>query len=100
MSIRDGSAVGRFHGAAASNGQAILEKEVATRETRQEGGCHRWLRKACPCCFRRQNSSYDVTSELDVVGKDEEKPTPLPEPPQPSTGDSELEGETPNSDLY
>ncbi|XP_060762341.1 protein-glutamine gamma-glutamyltransferase K [Neoarius graeffei] len=91
ISIRDSSAVGRFHGAATSNGQAVLEKEVVSKETRQEGGCRRWLRKASPCCFRRQSSSYDVTNEVDAVGKDEEKPTPFPEPSKPITEDSELE---------
>lgn len=100
MSVRDGPGVGRFHGAVARNGQVIPEKEVVTMETKQEGACHRWLRKACPCCCRRQSRSYDVTNELDSVGKDEEKPTPSPEPPQPHTGDTELEGETANSELY
>lgn len=100
MSVRDGSAVGRFHGAAASNGQAIPEKEVVTKETRQEGGCRRWFRKVCPCCCRRQNNSYDITNELDTMVKDEEKVTPFSEPPQPHTGDNELEGEIANSDLY
>lgn len=91
MSVRDGSAVGRFHGAAASNGQAIPEKEVVTKETRQEGGCRRWFRKVCPCCCRRQNNSYDITNEMDTMVKDEEKVTPFSEPPQPHTGDNELE---------
>lgn len=99
MSFRNGSAVGRFHGAATSNGQAMPEKEVVTRETKQEGACRRWLRKACPCCCRRQSSSYDVANELDTLSKEEEKLTPCPEPPQPVTGDKELEGETANSDL-
>ncbi|KAF4076408.1 hypothetical protein AMELA_G00214820 [Ameiurus melas] len=91
MSVRDGSAVGRFHGAATSNGQAIPEKQVVSQETRQEGGCRRWFRKVCPCCYRRQIDSYDITSELETMVKDEEKVTKCPEPPQPHTGDNELE---------
>ncbi|TSP09059.1 Protein-glutamine gamma-glutamyltransferase K [Bagarius yarrelli] len=90
MSIRDGSAVGRFPGAVASNGQAIPDKEEATKETKPEGGCWRWLRKACPCCFRRQSSSYDLTNDVETADRNEEKVTPLPEPAQPHTEDSEL----------
>lgn len=100
MSVRDSSAVGRYHGAVARNGQVIPEKEVVTTETKQEGACYQWLRKACPCCYRRQSCSYDVTNERDSVDKDEEKVIPSPEPPQPHTGDSELKGETANSELY
>lgn len=99
MSVRNGSAIGRFHGAAATNGQAIPEK-VVTRETKQEGACRRWLRKACPCCCRRQSSSYDVMNELATVVKDEEKLSPSPEPPRPQTGDKELEGETASSEQH
>ncbi|KAF7692420.1 hypothetical protein HF521_010030 [Silurus meridionalis] len=90
MSVRDGSTVGRFHSAAESNGQAIPETEVVSKETKQEGGCRRWLRKACPCCCRRQSSSYYLTNEADTVVKDEEKPIPCPEL-QPHTEDNELE---------
>lgn len=97
MSVRDGSAVGRFHGAVASNGQAIPEKEAVTKETKQKGACHRWLLKACPCCCRQQNNSYDITNEVDTVVKEDEKLTPCPEPSQPHTGDNELEGEAANS---
>ncbi|XP_058274399.1 protein-glutamine gamma-glutamyltransferase K [Hemibagrus wyckioides] len=91
LSVRDGSAVGRFYGAAASNGQAIPEKDVVTRETKEEGGCRRWLRKMCPCCCRRPSNSYNVTNDLDTAVTVEEKVTPHPEPPQPHTEDNELE---------
>lgn len=49
---------------------------------KKENGCRRWLRKACPCCFRRQSSSYDVSGEENgglVNEGDKETPsTPLP----------------------
>lgn len=79
LSIRDNSAVGRFHGVSASNGHAIPEKQSDAKE-KKENGCRRWLRKACPCCFRRQNSSYDVTGEVDggLEGENETPSTPLP----------------------
>lgn len=96
ISIRDGSAVGRFYGAAARNGQAIPEKDVVTRESKEEGGCSRWLRKMCPCCCRRPSNSYNVTYGLDTAVTDEEKVTRQPDPPQPHTEDNELESETDN----
>nr|XP_055057400.1 protein-glutamine gamma-glutamyltransferase K [Misgurnus anguillicaudatus] len=69
-------AIGRFHGATESNGHAIPEKQ--NQQVKKES----WFRKACPCCFRRQNSSYDVTFGNDGVvidGKEnEDTPTTLP----------------------
>ncbi|GAA6092427.1 protein-glutamine gamma-glutamyltransferase K [Tachysurus ichikawai] len=91
MSVRDSSAVGRFHCAGASNGQAIPEKEVVTTETKEEGGCRRWLRKTCPCCFRRQSHSYNVTNDQDTPVLDDVNVTPIPEPPQPYKEDNEME---------
>ncbi|XP_076847377.1 protein-glutamine gamma-glutamyltransferase K [Brachyhypopomus gauderio] len=92
-SVRNRSAVGRFQGATESNGQAVLEKEGGVKEVKQEGFCRRWLRKACPCCCRRQSTSCDVTSEKDAdVAKDGETPSPTPDVPQPHVGDRELEG--------
>uniref|UniRef100_A0A4W4H4M3 Protein-glutamine gamma-glutamyltransferase K n=1 Tax=Electrophorus electricus TaxID=8005 RepID=A0A4W4H4M3_ELEEL len=77
-SVRDSSAVGRFHGATASNGQAVLEKEPASKEVKEEGFCRRWFQKACPCCCRRQSTSYDITNEKDAdVTKNGEKLTPI-----------------------
>ncbi|XP_072524432.1 protein-glutamine gamma-glutamyltransferase K-like [Salminus brasiliensis] len=89
-SVRDGSVVGRFHSVTTSNGQAVPEKETVAKEVRQEGRCRRWFRRACPCCCKRQSSSYDVTCEVDDT-KDNETPTTTPEPPQPHLGDKELE---------
>ncbi|KAI7790521.1 protein-glutamine gamma-glutamyltransferase K [Triplophysa rosa] len=81
LSIRDNSAVGRFHGVSASNGHVVPEKQSEASE-KKENGCSRWLRKACPCCFRRQSSSDDVTGEVDgglvVEGENESPSTPLP----------------------
>ncbi|XP_066508875.1 protein-glutamine gamma-glutamyltransferase K-like [Hoplias malabaricus] len=87
-SVRDGLAVGRFHGIATSNGQAVPEKETLAKEAPEEGCCRRWLRKCCPCCFRRQSCSYDAVNEADVMTDDEKHP--IPEPPQPHTDDNEL----------
>ncbi|KAM9439389.1 protein-glutamine gamma-glutamyltransferase K-like [Clarias gariepinus] len=81
MSVRNSSAVGRFHGAVTSNGQAIPEKVV---ETRQEGFGRRWLRKVSPCCHRRTSTSYDVADEMVTMVK-EEHVVPCPEPAEPHT---------------
>lgn len=75
LSIRDNSAVGRFHGVSASNGHAVPEKQ--SEERKKENGCSRWLRKACPCCLRRQSSSDDVMDDV-VEGENETPSTPLP----------------------
>lgn len=94
---RDVSAVGRFPGVTLSNGDAAPEKEkVMIEKGAEEGGCHRWLRRICPCCCRQKSSSYDITPGTGtagnaVDGKEEEKPAPLPEPAKPQTGDQELD---------
>ncbi|XP_056301500.1 protein-glutamine gamma-glutamyltransferase K [Danio aesculapii] len=67
QSIRDNSAVGRFHGVSARNGEAVAEKPSEGKTKKPESGCRRWLRKACPCCLRQQSNSYDLTSEADGV---------------------------------
>ncbi|KAK2900462.1 hypothetical protein Q8A67_008577 [Cirrhinus molitorella] len=88
LSIRDNSSVGRFHGVAASNGEAAPERHTESKQ-KKESGCRRWFQRACPCCFRRQNSSYDVTNGTDGVvvgGGENEEPTP----PLTATGDTEL----------
>ncbi|KTF82279.1 hypothetical protein cypCar_00015782 [Cyprinus carpio] len=92
LSIRDNSAVGRFHGVSGSNGQAIPETQSESKMKKEESGCRRWFRRACPCCFRRQNSSNDVTSDSEGVavgGGENEGPTS----PITATGDTELDGE-------
>ncbi|XP_022534619.2 protein-glutamine gamma-glutamyltransferase K [Astyanax mexicanus] len=92
--VRDGSSVGRFHRVSTSNGQAGPEKEegAAAVKVKPEGKCRRWFRRACPCCCRRQSSTYEVTYEVDGA-KDTETPVITPEPPspQPHTGDKEQE---------
>ncbi|XP_051557640.1 protein-glutamine gamma-glutamyltransferase K-like [Myxocyprinus asiaticus] len=88
QSIRDNSAVGRFHGVSVSN-RTVSEKQAEGQEKKNENGCRRWLRKACPCCFRRQSSSYDFTNETggsaDGAGEDNAPASPLP-----LTADTEL----------
>ncbi|XP_016374693.1 protein-glutamine gamma-glutamyltransferase K-like [Sinocyclocheilus rhinocerous] len=90
LSIRDNAAVGRFHGVSASNGQAVPERHTESKMKKEESGCRRWFRRACPCCFRRQNSSYDVSGDVDGVaagdGENEGPTTPLT-----PTGDTELD---------
>lgn len=91
LSIRDNAAVGRFHGVSASNGQAIPQRHTESKTKKEESGCRCWFQKACPCCFRRQSSSYDVSGDVDgVAAGDGEKEEPTPLTP---TGDTELDGE-------
>lgn len=92
LSIRDNAAVGRFHGAAESNGRAVPERRTVTKVKKEESGCRRWLRKACPCCCRQRSNSYDFTNEEDggVVDGVEE----VPVSPVPPSGDTELDGES------
>uniref|UniRef100_A0A672SNH7 Protein-glutamine gamma-glutamyltransferase K n=1 Tax=Sinocyclocheilus grahami TaxID=75366 RepID=A0A672SNH7_SINGR len=90
LSIRDNAAVGRFHGVSASNGQAVPERHTESKMKKEESGCRSWFRRVCPCCFQKQNSSYDVSGEVDGVaagdGENEGPTTPLT-----PTGDTELD---------
>uniref|UniRef100_A0A8C2F985 Protein-glutamine gamma-glutamyltransferase K n=1 Tax=Cyprinus carpio TaxID=7962 RepID=A0A8C2F985_CYPCA len=89
LSIRDNAAVGRFHGVSASNGQAVPERHTESKTKKEESGCRCWFQKACPCCFWRQSSSYDVSGDVDgVAAGDGEKEEPTPLTP---TGDTELD---------
>ncbi|XP_076150608.1 protein-glutamine gamma-glutamyltransferase K [Alosa pseudoharengus] len=91
---RNASGVGRFPGVTFSNGDAAPEKEKVMNEKEpEEGGCRQWLRRICPCCCRQKSTSYEVTpgAHNEVDAKEEEKPTPLPEPALPQTGDKEME---------
>lgn len=93
--VRDLSEVGRFPGAAPpTRVELTIHKEG---EKKQEvGGCHRWLRKICPCCCKRQNgNTYDVTDKVEFV----KPPTPAPsttpgaQKPKPENGEvREMEG--------
>ncbi|XP_051985246.1 protein-glutamine gamma-glutamyltransferase K-like [Xyrauchen texanus] len=88
LSIRDNT-VGRYHAISASNG-AVPEKQADAQEKKNESGCRRCLQKLCPCFFRRQSSSYDVTDEMghvaDGAGESEAPVSPLP-----LTPDTELD---------
>lgn len=92
--VRDASEVGRFPGAAPpTRVELTIHKEGEKKE--EEGCCHRWLRKAFPCCCKRQNSvPFDLTDRVELVTP----PTPpvLPEPPpkpKPENGElKEMEG--------
>lgn len=89
LSIRDNSAVGRFHGASESNGRAVPERHTETKVKKEESGCRRWLRRACPCCVRKRSNSDDFTKEVDAVVEEEEGPVS----PVPPSIDTELDGE-------
>uniref|UniRef100_A0A8C2AB47 Protein-glutamine gamma-glutamyltransferase K n=1 Tax=Cyprinus carpio TaxID=7962 RepID=A0A8C2AB47_CYPCA len=98
LSIRDNAAVGRFHGVSASNGQAVPERHTESKTKKEESGCRCWFQKACPCCFRRQSSSYDVSGDVDgVAAGDGEKEEPTPLTP---TGDTELDGEDSSNSIF
>lgn len=84
--VRDASEVGRFPGAAPpTRVELTIHKEGEKKE--EEAGCRRWLRKAFPCCCKRQNASYDVIDRVEFVAP----PTPavLPEPPKPKPENGE-----------
>lgn len=85
--VRDPSEVGRFPGAAPpTRVELTIHKEGEKKE--EEGGCRRWLRKAFPCCCKRQShASYDVTDRVELV----QPPTPavLPQPPKPKPENGE-----------
>lgn len=85
--VRDASEVGRFPGAAPpTRVELTIHKEGEKKE--EEGGCRRWLRKAFPCCCKRQNhASYDVTDRVELV----QPPTPAvpPQPPKPKPENGE-----------
>lgn len=89
LSIRDNSAVGRFHGASESNGRAVPERHTEAKVKKEESGCRRWLRRACPCCIRQQSNPDDFTKEEDAGAGEEEGPVS----PVPPSIDTELVGE-------
>lgn len=89
LSIRDNAAVGRFHGASESNGRAVPERHTEAKVKKEESGCRRWLRRACPCCVRQQSISEDFTKEENGGDGEEEGPV---SPVLPSIG-TELDGE-------
>ncbi|KAK6325845.1 hypothetical protein J4Q44_G00051870 [Coregonus suidteri] len=82
-----GSDVGRFHGVPGTIVE-VTNQEEAESKSQEQGGCLHFL-QMFHCSHRRQSSSYVVTDT--VVTDEVVKPAPLPEPPQPHTGDNELE---------
>ncbi|XP_074506414.1 protein-glutamine gamma-glutamyltransferase K isoform X2 [Sebastes fasciatus] len=85
LAARGTSDVGRFPGAAPPTGvELTIHKEGEKKQ--EEGGCRRWFRKMCPCCCKRQNSTYDVTDKVEFV----KPPVPTPEPakPKPENGEA------------
>lgn len=70
--------IGRFPGAAPpTRVELTIQKDGEKKQ--EEGGCRRWFKKMCPCCFKRQASaSYDVTDKVELVKPP--TPAPIPEP--------------------
>ncbi|KAM6948640.1 protein-glutamine gamma-glutamyltransferase K-like [Aplochiton taeniatus] len=91
--VRGGSEVGRFHGAVPAC-EVTIQREGEPKK--EAGACRRWLRKACPCCCRRQANSNDTpdTVVMEVVVRP--APAPLPQPPLPHSGDNGKDVEEPN----
>lgn len=88
MPSRDNSMVGRFHSVAVGNGQGPTSRASLSKERPQRGGCRRWLQWVCPCCYRNQSGSLDLT--------DEPAPEPVKEvdkPYKPHAEARELEGD-------
>ncbi|XP_008297794.1 protein-glutamine gamma-glutamyltransferase K [Stegastes partitus] len=74
LTVRGTSEIGRFPGAAPPTRVELTIHHQAEKKP-EESGCRRWLRKMCPCCCKRQNStSYDVTDKVEFT----KPPTPAP----------------------
>ncbi|KAF7203306.1 protein-glutamine gamma-glutamyltransferase K-like isoform X2 [Nothobranchius furzeri] len=70
-SIRDRTTIGRFPTVTLGFGEdEVEEKEELEKEDddSEESACRRWLRKACPCCYRKPND--DGLTEMVVTGID------------------------------
>ncbi|KAK5859695.1 hypothetical protein PBY51_021228 [Eleginops maclovinus] len=79
LSVRGMSEVGRFPGAAPpTRVELTIQKDGEKKQ--EEGGSRRWFKKMCPCCCKRQNSTYDVTDKVEFVKPSVPTPTPTPEP--------------------
>ncbi|KAJ8371849.1 hypothetical protein AAFF_G00299440 [Aldrovandia affinis] len=94
LSFRERAPVGRFPSVSLGWGeQPDSEREESEKEEEpvEEGACHRWFRKVCPCCCRKASDSYDITdtivTDIAVTGITEDGLKPY----QPHTGDSALE---------
>ncbi|CAG5897152.1 unnamed protein product [Menidia menidia] len=94
LTVRGTSEIGRFPGAAPpTRVEVTIQKEGEKKQ--EDGGCRRWLRKMCPCCCKRQNStSYDVTDKVEMTKPVTPAPAastgPAPEPtkPKPENGEA------------
>ncbi|XP_022603850.1 protein-glutamine gamma-glutamyltransferase K-like [Seriola dumerili] len=88
MTVRGTSEIGRFPGAAPpTRVELTVYKEGEKKH--EEGGCRRWLRRMCPCCCKRQNSSsYDVTDKVEMVKPPTPNLTPEPAKPKPENGEA------------
>lgn len=85
--VRDVSEVGRFPRTAPPTRVELAIHKEGEKKAEEEGGCLRWLRKACPCCCKRQNStSYDLTNKVDLVKPPAPAPVTDPEPAKPKPG--------------
>ncbi|CAG5862428.1 unnamed protein product [Menidia menidia] len=91
-SIRDRSALGRFPTVTLGFGEDSVEEneeEGKENDVKEENGCRRWLRKACPCCFTPPNDD-DITDTV-VTGVDDPDKDDGTEGEKPATGESELD---------
>ncbi|XP_015251619.1 PREDICTED: protein-glutamine gamma-glutamyltransferase K [Cyprinodon variegatus] len=82
--VRDRTEVGRFPTVTfpfVENVEVEKEETVEDEKT-EEGACRRWLRKACPCCYK-QPSDDDLTETV-VTGTDE------PEKEEETNGEGNL----------
>ncbi|XP_029309342.1 protein-glutamine gamma-glutamyltransferase K [Cottoperca gobio] len=83
LAVRGTSEVGRFPGAAPpTRVELTIQKDGEKKH--DEGGCHRWFRKMCPCCCKRQNNTYDVTDKVEFI----KPPAPEPAKPKPENGEA------------
>lgn len=88
-SVRDTSAVGRFPTVTLPFVEDVEEEEEpAENDVNKESACQRWLRKACPCCYKR--SSDDDVTETVVTGVDDPDKEEETNGEEPATGDVNL----------
>ncbi|XP_014845609.1 PREDICTED: protein-glutamine gamma-glutamyltransferase K-like [Poecilia mexicana] len=70
-SVRDSSAVGRFPTVTLPfvEDVEVEKEEPAENDVNKKSACLRWLRKACPCCYKRADD--DDATETVVTGVDD-----------------------------
>lgn len=90
-SVTDTSAVGRFPTVTLPFVEDVEEEEEpANNDVNEESACQRWLRKACPCCYK--HSSDDDVTETVVTGIDDPDKEEETNGDKPATGDGNLNG--------